>query len=54
MGNYLGAVKNWVKLQNEHPDCIFAVADLHSLTRAENPDARREDIMDTGMVCAYL
>lgn len=31
LGNYLGALENWVKLQNDY-DCIFAIADLHALT----------------------
>ncbi len=31
LGNYLGAIKNWKEMQDEN-DCIFAVADLHSLT----------------------
>ena len=31
IGNYLGAVKQWVQLQKKH-DCIFCVVDLHSLT----------------------
>ena len=31
LGNYLGALKNWVALQDEF-DCIFALADLHTIT----------------------
>ena len=31
LGNYLGAMKNWVKLQDEH-DCIFCIVDLHAIT----------------------
>jgi tryptophanyl-tRNA synthetase len=31
LGNYLGALKNWVPLQDEY-DCLFAVADLHAIT----------------------
>ena len=31
LGNYLGAIKNWKDMQKDN-DCIFAVADLHSLT----------------------
>src|SRR3990172_8777510 len=31
LGNYLGAMKNWVKLQAEH-DCIFCLVDYHALT----------------------
>ena len=33
LGNYMGALENWVKLQNDY-DCFFAIADLHALTSA--------------------
>ena len=32
IGNYLGAVQNWVRLQHEH-DCLFSVVDLHAITQ---------------------
>jgi tryptophanyl-tRNA synthetase len=32
VGNYLGAVQNWVKLQYEH-DCLFCIVDLHAITQ---------------------
>ncbi len=38
IGNYLGAIKNWVELQNEY-DSVFCVVDLHALT---NPEATQE------------
>src|SRR5215831_732912 len=31
LGNYLGALKNWVKLQERMP-CIYCVVDMHALT----------------------
>ena len=31
LGNYLGALRNWIGLQDEY-DCIFALADLHTIT----------------------
>lgn len=31
IGNYLGAMKNWVELQKEH-ECIFCIVDLHAIT----------------------
>ncbi len=31
LGNYVGALKNWVRMQDEH-ECFFCVADLHALT----------------------
>ena len=33
LGNYMGALENWVKLQNDY-ECFFAIADLHALTSA--------------------
>src|SRR2546425_7304617 len=33
IGNSLGAVQNWVKLQQQH-DCLFCVVDLHAITQA--------------------
>lgn len=32
VGNYFGAVKNWVDLQEEGCDVIYSIADLHSMT----------------------
>ena len=36
IGNYVGSIKNWVSLQNEY-DCIFSIADLHTLTVKQTP-----------------
>lgn len=36
IGNYVGAIKNWVGLQDEY-DCIFSIADLHTLTVRQTP-----------------
>lgn len=36
LGNYFGAIKNWNDMQNSY-DCIFAIADLHSLTVRQDP-----------------
>ncbi len=40
LGNYLGALKNWVDLQNE-PDseCLYGVVDLHAITVPQDPEA---------------
>jgi tryptophanyl-tRNA synthetase len=46
VGNYLGAVKNWVRLQHEHPS-IFCVVDYHAITGTYDPAvlrARRRDM----------
>lgn len=40
IGNYLGAVKNWVALQEQH-DSVFGVVDLHAITVAYAPDDLR-------------
>ncbi|MDX2050283.1 MAG: tryptophan--tRNA ligase [Rickettsiaceae bacterium] len=36
LGNYLGAIKNWIKLQDQY-DCIFFLADLHAITVPQDP-----------------
>ncbi len=48
IGNYLGAVKNWVDLQNSGTyECYFFIADLHSLTGNRAPEERRAQILRT-------
>src|ERR1700739_1111386 len=51
LGNYLGALKNWVRLQ-QTMDCIYCVVDLHAITVEQDPkmlsDAHRE------VTAAYL
>ena len=38
LGNYLGAIRNWVALQSE-PDCLWCVVDLHAITACQEPAA---------------
>lgn len=38
LGNYLGAVRNWVKLQQEY-ECLFCVVDMHAITVFQDPVA---------------
>jgi tryptophanyl-tRNA synthetase len=40
LGNYLGAIRNWVALQHDY-DCIFCIVDLHALTLPQDPDELR-------------
>jgi len=40
LGNYLGAIRNWVRLQDEY-DCIFCVVDLHAITMWQDPNDLR-------------
>ena len=42
LGNYLGALKNWVSLYEEY-ECFFGVMDLHSLTVRQNPAEFRQN-----------
>ena len=46
LGNYLGALKNWIAMQEEF-DCTFAVADLHAITVRQDPAALRAQIYST-------
>lgn len=43
LGNYLGALRNWVKIQDEY-DCKFFVADLHAITVDQNPETLNKNI----------
>lgn len=46
LGNYLGALTNWVKLQDEY-DCAFSIADLHSITVRQDPEKLRKQIRES-------
>lgn len=45
LGNYLGAVRNWVNMQDEF-NCIYALADLHTITVRQEPAVMRKNILD--------
>ena len=48
LGNYLGAIKNFVELQNEREnECIFCVVDLHAITVKQNPNELKKNIRET-------
>ena len=48
LGNYLGAIKNFVKLNNDNEnDCIFCVVDLHAITVNQNPKELKINILET-------
>ncbi len=51
LGNYLGAVKNWIKLQNKY-QCIFAVVDYHGITTPFDPKKIKKNILD--VILDYL
>ena len=43
IGNYLGAIKNWVAMQDQY-ECLFCIVDLHSLTSDFNPEDLQQNI----------
>lgn len=45
LGNYLGAIKNWVELQKKY-NCIFSIVDLHALTGGLNPSDMKKNSME--------
>lgn len=45
IGNYFGALKNWVNLQEEY-NCLFCVVDLHSITIKQDPAKLRQNAKD--------
>ncbi|MFA6908346.1 MAG: tryptophan--tRNA ligase [Patescibacteria group bacterium] len=45
IGNYLGAIKSWLELQDEH-ECIFGIMDLHALTQGPKPEDLRQAVFD--------
>ncbi len=45
LGNYLGAIQNYVNLQDEH-DCIYCIVDIHALTSLEDTDQLQRNIHD--------
>ena len=46
LGNYLGALKNFVALQKEM-NCIYCVVDLHAITIFQNPEELKNNILET-------
>jgi tryptophanyl-tRNA synthetase len=48
IGNYLGAIKQWIKLQEKN-ECIFFIADLHALTVPYKPKELQKNILETAI-----
>lgn len=46
LGNYLGALRNWVKMQEDY-ECLFCIVDLHAITVRQDPLALRKASLDT-------
>jgi len=48
LGNYLGAIQNYVALQNEY-DCIYCIVDLHALTTVESTENLRQNVYEMAL-----
>ena len=51
LGNYLGAIRNWVALQQDY-ECIFCIVDLHALTLPQDPEELRTHTRE--VTAAYI
>jgi tryptophanyl-tRNA synthetase len=51
LGNYLGAIRNWVDLQNDY-DCIFCIVDLHAITVPQDPEELKRSTRE--VTAAYI
>jgi tryptophanyl-tRNA synthetase len=51
LGNYIGALKHWVNMQESH-DCLFALVDMHAITARQEPQALRARCHE--FLCLYL
>jgi len=51
IGNYLGAIKQWLELQEKN-ECIFCIVDLHAITTPYQPEELQKNIID--LAIAYL
>ncbi|MBT3356403.1 tryptophan--tRNA ligase [bacterium] len=49
LGNYLGAIKNWVQLQESH-NSFFCVVDLHAITTPQDPQELRKRIIEVAKI----
>lgn len=49
IGNYLGAISQWVEMQNDYK-CIFCVVDYHAITVKQSPDVLREKIREIARI----
>ena len=51
LGNYLGALNNWTKMQDEY-DCYYMIADLHTLTIRNDPETLRNNTLN--LIALYI
>ena len=55
LGNYLGAIRNWVRLQNDY-ECLYCVVDLHAITVWQEPSELRANTREVaaGLIAAGI
>ncbi|MEI7512015.1 MAG: tryptophan--tRNA ligase [Candidatus Uhrbacteria bacterium] len=51
LGNYIGAIKQWVDIQKDHR-CLFSIVDLHAITVSQDPKELRQNTLD--IAATYL
>ena len=51
LGNYLGAIRNWVGMQHDY-ECIFCIVDLHAITVPQDPQALHQSTRE--VTAAYI
>lgn len=49
IGNYLGAIKNWLEIQNQY-QCFFCIVDLHAITIKQDPQILRQKIKEVAAI----
>lgn len=51
LGNYLGALRNWVNMQNDY-ECIYSIVDMHAITVWQEPIELKNSIRE--LAAAYI
>lgn len=46
IGNYMGALRQWVSMQDDY-HCIYCIVDLHAITARQDPEKLRKATLDT-------
>lgn len=49
LGNYLGAVRNWVRLQNDY-ECVYCLVDMHAITLWQDPQMLRQHTREAAAI----
>lgn len=50
IGNYIGAVRNWVNLQKEFDECIYCIVDQHAITLPQKPEELSQNICEAAAI----